>query len=196
MIDYYYTGQIDSSTKPNLHDTNIKAILIDTRPALDSFGDIFDRFRMAGVQIASSIKAVWEKRKSEALIEQNIRDLGKTNQSVDPHIATLVLQKVETRCGSIANQLSNCRNAESCRQITNLMHICTGEIVCPLEADAFKQVIKQEYSLEDYTKAYQRMIDCTKISLNNAIGAVRPTESETIDPQKHSALIKAAISQR
>lgn len=141
VIDYYFDDEKTAEDKvPELHSaTSVKSISMYARPAVDSLADLVDRVRfpvlgfMKGMQepdIAAR-SALVEKAQEKEVIETL------TVQEVEQTFA-----KIKESCKNCFVDVKTCQSEVDCSQAATMLQLCMGQIICPPQADKFKQALK------------------------------------------------------
>lgn len=137
VIDYYYdeSGESGNTSLPGTTAGDGRVIIVDVRPAFDSFQSLFDRMRMLFLSSsdegeAAHVNAQAALAESEALIQ-------KVGISEEENAAFQKKQKVvetnkrmQADCGAFARHLRDCDSEEDCNMAQMGLKLCMAHHIC------------------------------------------------------------------
>lgn len=159
IIDYYHDeNEVNNDHVPTgLNDMkSVKSILLDVRPALDSFQAIHDRIiRMPMKQYLK--RTTFQSlpllpSKATVIAEQS------KNLQLDDQWAT-----IKTKCANVKLDLEACNQtgADNCASQFMALQTCMASVICPATAKSFISCMEKDDSTEDdLSKAFSQVTSC------------------------------------
>ena len=159
VIDYYSDeGLASKDERPRtMHDyAALKSIAVDARPALDSVGALLDRVvHMPSLRSAGEASPALPLRPPSSMKE-------------DPRAM------IREKCSSRAKALSKCGDDEkTCADAAIALQHCVASVVCPVEAEAFREAAVSNKNAEQAYQAMDAALDAWSAQ-NGSVLSERP----------------------
>lgn len=148
VIDYYHDEKSVRNDKLPKHITDaesIQSIVLDVRPALDSFEAILDRI------VSMPLARFFKRTEYVPLPVSRLFSFDKisipiTNKKViespEQLIQKQAINKILIECDTIKQQYSNCISELDCQKTYIELQRCIGNIVCPQKVENFNFILK------------------------------------------------------
>ena len=159
VIDYYSDeGLASKDERPRtMHDyAALKSIAVDARPALDSVGALLDRVvHMPSLRSAGEASPALPLRPPSSMSE-------------DPRAM------IREKCSQRAKALSKCGEDEKkCADAAIALQHCVASVVCPREAEAFREAAVSNQNAEQAYQAMDAALDAWSAQ-NGSVLSERP----------------------
>ena len=163
IIDYYHDeSNVEHDARPtSMHDTkSMKSIIVEVRPAADSFQAIIDRVFVMPYKRLQKSPAVQDYAnvpffpKAKMLQAETFK-----RQKIDAQWV-----QIQTNCDKHREQLQTCKTDQECSVATVQMQKCTASVVCPEIVQTFNASIQSKNRNEnEIEKGYTGMLKCLEM---------------------------------
>jgi len=142
---------LDRLPKDQKDATAIKSIVYNARPALDSPGAFYDRFRMPILEWLGMgpkvdplpIPSKPEKKEYTKPVPLDFSKVPVEGMKKNSDI-------IQTKCKAVHQALRNCGEDENqCRKLSVSMFHCMATVVCPDRAKAYEEDVASEAKFDD-----------------------------------------------
>jgi cytochrome c heme-lyase len=163
VIDYYHDESgVSSDQKPtSMHDTkSIKSIIVEVRPAVDSFQAILDRLFYMPLKRRENHPAV------SAYVDVPFFAKSKMIQAETEKKNSINTQwvKIQSQCESLKHALQNCGSEKECSIAAVQLQKCTASVVCPDVVIAFDACVqKKDGNQDNIEHAYSGILKCIEM---------------------------------
>ena len=167
VIDYYYDESAgeDDQVPEHLHDfRSVKSITVDARPAIDSFGSLWDRIRMSfagDVPDVDASSAAQREPSNENDETKEARETGGEDGPWDekhwePTMLPKVSAKFQSACAERFEKLSKCSSESECQKASAALSVCMASVVCNEHAVRFAKSPSDGEAYEQVTSCLER----------------------------------------
>lgn len=157
VIDYYHDeSSVSKDERPqHLHDvTSMKSILLDVRPALDSWEALRDRVLLMPAMMA---RGLTEYRPPPFFPEKPMLDAEQIERSrLSKH-----WEEIQDTCYQHTERLTTCSTDEECGAASVRLQACMARVVCPTIEKEFQVAVDASpRSNDNVEKAFLKMTKC------------------------------------
>ena len=163
IIDYYHDeSNVEHDARPtSMHDTkSMKSIIVEVRPAVDSFQAVVDRLFIMpfkrfqkNPQVADYANVPFFP-KSKMLHAESLK-----RQKIDTQWA-----QIQANCNKHRDLLQTCKTDQECSIATVQLQKCTASVACPEIVQSFNASIQSKNRNEDdIENGYTAMLKCLEL---------------------------------
>jgi len=157
VIDYYYDERKSKlDEKPGLHDIkSVQSITMDARPAIDSFQSILDRIKfpiMEKFDMVEPLSFVAVEPKTLSKTESETEGMT-CFESLNSEKLRGISSQIAEKCQTSFKKVETCSSEDECSKASVALTFCMASLVCPPEANRYKEDVKSETRFDE-------MVDC------------------------------------